>query len=265
MVSIINGGMMQRLCLGTLLFVAIFFVGFAVKATTCEELVNHFIQSQNTNISDETASIKLINTDDTGQKNSRKIIIKRKFFKETSSEKILARILEPAELSGVSTLTHTSSDHKNLQWLYLPQLKKTKKILDSQRDSGFAGSEFTYDDLAPTDFSKYFCEQTISADETGFTAIFKAKDTKATYVKLSVHFLQKNGLIDQIDFYDQSQKFAKTVSFGDFREVTKNLERPFHIVMQSLLKNRKSEMLIEKITLNSGLSDAEFNLQALER
>ncbi len=64
-------------------------------------------------------------------------------------EKSLSRVLQPSELSGTAFLSYewNDSSRDDESWLYLPQLKKIKRLATTDRSSYFLGSDFTYADL----------------------------------------------------------------------------------------------------------------------
>jgi hypothetical protein len=55
----------------------------------------------------------------------------------------------PAAIRGTAFLVHSRSDpgEEDLRWVYLPALRKVRRIAGRDRDKRFAGSDFTYDDL----------------------------------------------------------------------------------------------------------------------
>lgn len=55
----------------------------------------------------------------------------------------------PADVKGTGFLTYDyrAGDKDDDQWLYLPELKKTKRIASSDKSSSFMGTDFSYADL----------------------------------------------------------------------------------------------------------------------
>ena len=54
---------------------------------------------------------------------------------------------EPRDVKGTALLTHAHKQEADDQWLYLPALKRVKRISSSNRSGSFMGSEFSYEDL----------------------------------------------------------------------------------------------------------------------
>ena len=65
--------------------------------------------------------------------------------------------LSPADLRDTAFLTYDydESGKDDDQWLYLPALKKTKRIASSDRSGSFMGSDFSYADLTSRDLDQY--------------------------------------------------------------------------------------------------------------
>ena len=70
-------------------------------------------------------------------------------------DKTLSVFDEPADVRGTALLTHTHKTGDDDQWLYLPALKRVKRIGSSNRSGSFVGSEFSYEDLSSQEVEKY--------------------------------------------------------------------------------------------------------------
>lgn len=93
--------------------------------------------------------------DKSGKKRLREI---RAFgFDRGKDELQLLFFLSPADLEDTAFLTydyHESGKDED-QWLYLPALKKSKRIASSDRSGSFMGSDFSYADLTSRDLDQY--------------------------------------------------------------------------------------------------------------
>ena len=61
----------------------------------------------------------------------------------------------PADVKGTSFLTFSHAIKPDEQWLYLPALKRVKRINSKNKSGPFMGSEFAYEDLASQEIEKY--------------------------------------------------------------------------------------------------------------
>ncbi|HFE38764.1 MAG TPA: outer membrane lipoprotein-sorting protein, partial [Gammaproteobacteria bacterium] len=54
----------------------------------------------------------------------------------------------PADLKGTAFLTHSHALKPDNQWIYLPALRRVKRISSSNKSGPFLGSEFAYEDIS---------------------------------------------------------------------------------------------------------------------
>lgn len=60
----------------------------------------------------------------------------------------LFRVSFPVDIAGTAVLTHEHESRADDTWLYLPALKKARRIVASSKRDSFLGSEFSYADMA---------------------------------------------------------------------------------------------------------------------
>jgi hypothetical protein len=65
---------------------------------------------------------------------------------------------EPRDVKGTVFLNHANIDKADDQWLYLPALRRTKRISSGKKSGRFMGSEFSYEDMSPLQIEKYSFE-----------------------------------------------------------------------------------------------------------
>ena len=61
----------------------------------------------------------------------------------------------PADVKGTRMLTWTHRKNDDDQWLYLPAVKRVKRISSNNKSGSFMGSEFAYEDLGSQEVDKY--------------------------------------------------------------------------------------------------------------
>ena len=82
---------------------------------------------------------------------------------EQGGDKLVLRFLAPAEIKGVSALTHENPGSSDDNWLYLPANKRVRRISGANKTASFQGTEFTYEDLSNLEVIDYdwrFLEET---------------------------------------------------------------------------------------------------------
>jgi hypothetical protein len=70
-------------------------------------------------------------------------------------DKTLVRFSFPPDIKDTALLTYEKGAEDDDQWLYLPALKRAKRIASSNKSGSFMGSEFAYEDLVIRQFEKY--------------------------------------------------------------------------------------------------------------
>src|ERR1044071_202000 len=93
------------------------------------------------------AVVKMIIVSEQGQTRERKITMATKLYAGGKTEKRISRFLSPADVQGTGVLVFDYEAQADDVWIYLPALRKTRRIVSSQKGQSFMGSEFTYGDL----------------------------------------------------------------------------------------------------------------------
>ena len=103
----------------------------------------------------ETADVKMILIDKKNQERVRKIA---RFAKYKGEDKYrLMFFLHPADVKDTAFLTYDydSSEKDDDQWLYLPALRKSKRIATVDKSGSFMGSDLNYSDMTSMDLEDY--------------------------------------------------------------------------------------------------------------
>src|SRR5262247_396105 len=93
------------------------------------------------------AVVKMTVMDDKKQTRERDITMATKLYDGGKTEKRIYRFLSPADVQGTSVLVFDYEAKADDVWIYLPALRKTRRIVSSQKTQSFMGSEFSYGDL----------------------------------------------------------------------------------------------------------------------
>src|SRR5690242_7216985 len=93
------------------------------------------------------AVVKMTVIDDKKQSRERDITMATKLYDGGKTEKRIYRFLSPADVQGTSVLVFDYETKSDDVWIYLPALRKTRRVVSSQKSQSFMGSEFSYGDL----------------------------------------------------------------------------------------------------------------------
>jgi len=110
--------------------------------------------SRDKGFGNSTSQMTMILMDKYGQSTER-AIRNRTFEGDNEGDKSLVIFDSPGDVRGTAFLSHTKKADPDDQWLYLPALKRVKRIASSNRAGPFMGSEFSYEDIASQEIEKY--------------------------------------------------------------------------------------------------------------
>lgn len=177
----------------------------------------------------------------------------------------------PGDIAGTALLTHAHKDSDDDQWLFLPALKRVKRISSSNRSSSFVGSEFTYEDLVPAELEKYSYvwrrDEPCPEDPALACHVYdrRPNDIASGYTKQVIWRDQEAYRIQQIDYYDRRQELLKTLVVDGYTLYEDRFWRPATMRMVNHLTGKSTEMRWSDYRFATGLGEADFTTRALER
>ena len=201
-----------------------------------------------------------------GQKIVRQI--DSKTLEGKNGDKSLMTFLTPADVKGTKMLTHEHINKDDDQWMYLPALKRVKRIASRNKSGSFMGSEFSYEDTANSSWKKYTYKDDL--EEVVFNGIkcYKGtrvpKDKNSGYTKQVTWIDIKNLLIQKVEYFDRKKEHLKTAIFTEYKKIG-GIWRMSKIKMTNH-QNAKSTILSwsdDKIKV--GLKDKDFSKRKLKR
>jgi hypothetical protein len=210
-------------------------------------------------------SMELISNN--GQVRSREFISLRK--DSNTERKQLIRFTAPADIAGTAFLSLETDNSSNTeQHLYLPALKRTRRIVASQMGRSFVNSDFTYEDMQrhPVEDWNYQLDGvgTISGHACYILISTPKPGTDTQYGKL-VSWIEKERFIPiKAEFYDKKGQHTKSYFVNRF-EIIDKIATEMDILMEDLLSGHKTRLKTLEIKYNSGLNDSLFTTRALEK
>lgn len=217
---------------------------------------------------DMTSDMKMILKTADGQESARNLRIKS-FEMKDDGDKSLTIFDEPADVRGTAMLTFS---HKppttDEQWLFLPALKRTKRISSSNKSGPFMGSEFAYEDLSSQEVSKYTYKYLKDEKIDGIDNFVVEKhpvDQTSGYSKQVVWMEKERYVPTKIDYYDRKDSLLKTLVSKDYKQFAGKYWRAEHLNMENHQSKKATGLEWTNIKFGVGLSEGEFNQKALER
>ncbi len=197
-----------------------------------------------------------------------------KLYDNGKTEKKLIRFLSPADVKGTGFLTFDYENRDDDMWLYLPALRKTRRIISSEKSKNFMGSEFSYSDMSfPSidDFNyKSVGTETAGDEKCWKIEILPKDDDRADeygFSKKTVWIAKKDNVIRKAVYYDLTGELHKKLTVKNIRLIDTAGEkyRAMHMTMINIQNNRKSILEVQKIKFNPHVKNSYFSSRYLER
>jgi outer membrane lipoprotein-sorting protein len=112
------------------------------------------VQAQDDGFIDSQSAMTMTLINRSGKKSSRRIR-SRVLEVPGDGDKSMSIFDEPADVKGTASLTHSHAVEADEQWLYLPALKRVKRISSKNKSGPFMGSEFAFEDISSQEVDKY--------------------------------------------------------------------------------------------------------------
>ena len=179
----------------------------------------------------------------------------------------------PKDVKGTATLTFTHKVGPDDQWLYLPALKRVKRITSENRSGSFVGSEFAYEDLGSQELEKYSKRQYIKEEpcpkkeELTCHVITRAPVEESSGYSYQTLWLDDSPAhkVWKIEYYDRKKSLLKTLTFADYKIYLEKFWRPSIYKMINHQTGKSTDLLVEEIKFKVGLTERDFNQKSLSR
>ena len=175
---------------------------------------------------------------------------------------------EPRDIEGTAFLTHTHIDRDDDQWLYLPSLKRVKRIASANKSSAFAGSEFAYEDLLSDEVEKFdfLWLREEACGELQCHVVQRVPTYRDSGYSRQVVWIDQSEFRPQhIDYYDRENRLLKTLEFEDYRLYHDRFWRAQQMRMNNILTRKQTTLGFGDFDFRTGLTERDFDPAALRR
>lgn len=185
-----------------------------------------------------------------------------------SGERTLLAFESPPDLRGTRLLTHASPGETDARWLYLPALRRVKRVASSERSSAFLGTEFSYEDIGPEDpddYSYRFVEPSVLEGVECWTVERFPRDAGSGYSRQRVWFDREAFRIRRIDYYSRDGDLLKTLTQDTFRLYEGRFWRPGRMEMRNHRTGALTRVEWTEVRVGVGLGEHDFDRSRLGR
>ena len=181
-------------------------------------------------------------------------------------DKSLTIFNEPKDVKGTASLTFSHSTTPDEQWLYLPALKRVKRISSKNKSGPFMGSEFAFEDISSQEVDKYTYKFLREEDFNGRpTFVVEAFPTyeNSGYTRV-INWLDKAEYYPvKTEFYDRKNTLLKTLLQTGHTQYLDKFWRASEMFMQNEQTGKSTTLIWENFEFQTGLKDSDFNLSLI--
>ncbi len=214
---------------------------------------------------DAYAHVRMLLIDKSGHKRMRTMISARKDFGGLS--KSLIRFTSPEAIKDTGFLTWEKEDGDDDQFLYLPALRRVRRIVSSQKDGQFVNTDYTYEDMQKRrpekDEHKILGTETVDGYEC-WVLESVPKDPKSTQYSKVVNWIIKDMYLPiKTEYYEKRGRLEKVFMAREIKEI-QGIHSVLESELRSLKRKHRTLMKTEDIKYNTGIPDRIFTRRYLE-
>ena len=180
----------------------------------------------------------------------------------------LMSFLEPADVKDTRFLSINSGSGNDDQRIYLPALKKVKKIASSDKGGSLVGSDLFYYDIESKNFEDfsytYIRDDELSGKKCSIVEM-KPKSSDCPYSKMDAWISKEDNYIYKYEMYDKTagEKF-KSIEAASIQTISGVIIAD-KIIANNFNSISKTELELSDIKLNTGVQESTFSVQNLEK
>ncbi len=187
---------------------------------------------------------------------------------EDVGDKSLIVFDSPRDIDGTALLSHAKIIDPDDQWLYLPALKRVKRISSVNKSGPFVGSEFAFEDFTALELKKYDYKYIRSEPCGEMTCDVVERYPRyeySGYVKQLSWIDQEVFQVRKVEFYDRRGDLLKTLSLEDYRLYEDKYWRAQKLAMVNHQTGKSTDLIYEDYVFGVGLGDRDFIKGVLQR
>ncbi|MEK6196728.1 MAG: outer membrane lipoprotein-sorting protein [Desulfobacterales bacterium] len=223
---------------------------------------------RDTGYKDSIADMLMTLKNSHGQESRRKIRF-RSLEVEGDGDKSMTIFDSPKDIKGTAFLNYTHKVDDDDQWLYLPALKRVKRISSRNKSGSFMGSEFSYEDIASQEIEHYTYKLLRDEEYEGMDCFVTERypvDIKNSGYRRQVAWIDKEEYRTlKVEYYDRKDTHLKTLTMSGYQQHEEKFWRASEMHMVNLQTGKSTLLQFSNYKFKVGLSDDDFNKNSLKR
>jgi hypothetical protein len=218
---------------------------------------------------DSRVDLTMILRNQAGQETERLLSIKTlELPDEDVGDKSLIVFFEPADIDGTALLSHAKILDPDDQWLFLPALKRVKRVSSVNKSGPFVGSEFAFEDFTALELNK-FTYRYLELEPCGDLICDVVERTPryehSGYTRQKAWIDTKDFQIRKVEFYDRRGDLLKTLSLSDYRLYPPAYWRAHKLAMVNHQTGKSTDLIYGDYAFGLNFDDRDFVKGALKR
>lgn len=217
---------------------------------------------------DNEVALNMVLRNAAGEESTRALVITTlEVPDESMGDKSLILFSTPRDIEGTALLSHAKILDPDNQWLFLPSLKRVKRISSRNKSGPFVGSEFAFEDMTSVELNKYdyeFLREEACGDLMCDVVVRYPRYENSGYTKQVTWIDQQDFQARKIDFYNRRDALLKTLTLEDYRNYN-GYWRAHTVRMVNHQTNKSTDLVYGEYKFNVGLTDSDFVKGRLSR
>jgi hypothetical protein len=202
-----------------------------------------------------------------GTAKSQLAFMSRSYRYDPPFAKSMVRFTGPPDMAGAGFLQVQNRSGDDDRYLFLPELKRSRRISGNLRATSFMGTDFSFADLDRRDFRE--AELVTKADDTvGKFPCYRVdvtpKRNDSPYVRIETWIRKENMLPLKLAMYDRSNTLAKLFTAQEVKRVSGK----WFITKSRMLDNARShstDLVLDSVVPLQSVPEDEFTVRSLEK
>lgn len=225
------------------------------------------IDRRDTGFDDFSANLEMILRNSHGDETTRDLR-SRTLEVDGDGDRALVIFDSPGDVRGTAFLSFTHKEGSDDQWLYLPALKRVKRIASSNKSGPFVGSEFSYEDISSQEVEKYtyrYLRDEAVDGRDHFVVERDPVDPKSGYSRQFVWVDKEHYRVSKVEFYDRGEKLLKTLTLSGYQQYLGQYWRADRWDMVNHQTGKSTVLLWSDYVFRNGYDDRDFDRNALAK
>lgn len=217
---------------------------------------------------DYISNMRMVLRNKHGQESQREMRV-RTLEVEGDGDRSLTIFDTPRDVKGTAFLSFSHKEGDDDQWLYLPALKRVKRISSRNKSGSFMGSEFAYEDIASQEIEKYTYRYLRDEHYAGLDCFVMERypvDTKNSGYTRMVSWLDKGEYRPlKVEYFDRKGMHLKTLLLSEYQRYLATYWRAHSMVMENHQNGKRTQLHLSDMVFQTGLTERDFNTHSLKR